>query len=153
MIRTLVRTWRHAPAHRAATAFLVAACVLSIVGCSGGMRRASVPVGGPKILTVPKIERMMQMGTPPSAIVDEIQRSGTVYNLTAQQTKDLRAVGMPASLISQMQLTYRNAVRRNPRLATSGNYWRQVDGYWYGGVPVGWPRDWATGSAAGEVSR
>jgi hypothetical protein len=153
MTRTLVRTRRHASAHRAAMALLVAACVVSIVGCSGGTRRASVTVGGPKILTVPKIERMMQMGTPPSAIADEIQRSGTVYNLTAQQTKDLRAVGMPASLISQMQLTYRNAVSRNPRLATSGNYWLQVDGYWYGGVPVGWPRDWATGSASGEASR
>jgi len=153
MIRTLVRTNRHASAHRAATAFLVAASVLSIVGCSGGTRRASLPVGGPKILTVPKIERMMQMGTPQSAIADEIRRSGTVYNLTVQQTKDLRAVGMPPSLISQMQITYRNAVSRNPRLATSGNYWTQVDGYWYGGIPVGWPRDWVTGSAPGEVPR
>jgi hypothetical protein len=154
MIRTLVPTRRHASAHRAAMAFFIAASVLSIAGCSGGRRRLAVPAGGPRILTVPKIERMMQMGTAPSAIVDEIQRSGTVYNLTAQQTKDLRAVGMPVALINQMQLTYQNAIRRNPRLATSGNYWTQVDGYWYGGIPVGWPRDWVTGATAGgEASR
>ena len=90
----------------------------------------------------------MQMGTAPSVIQDEIQRSGTVYNLTAQQTRDLRAVGMPPSLIYQMQLTYQRAVRRNPQLATSGSYWTQVDGYWYGGIPLGWPRDWVTGVSA-----
>jgi hypothetical protein len=132
----------------------VAATVLAIAGCSGGSRRATLPAGGPRILTVPKIERMMQMGTAPSVIVAEIQRSGTVYNLTAQQTKDLRAVGMPATLINQMQRTYQNAIRRNPRLASSGSYWTQVDGYWYGGVPVGWPRDWVTGGPpTGEASR
>jgi len=85
------------------------------------------------------------MGTSPSVIQGEIQRSGTVYNLTAQQMKDLRAVGMPASLITEMQLTYRHAVGRNPQLATSARYWMQVDGYWYGGIPVGWPRDWLGG--------
>jgi hypothetical protein len=134
-------------------ALLVTGTVLALAGCST-RRRVAPPVVGSKLLTVPKIERMVQMGTSPSAIRDEIQRSGTVYNLTAQQTKDLRAVGMPVSLISEMQRTYQRAVGRNPRLATSGSYWTQVDGYWYGGIPLGWPRDWVAGApAAGEVQR
>jgi hypothetical protein len=141
MRRPSARTGRPEP--RAATLFFVAATVLSIAGCSGGTRRTTLPASaGSRLLTVPKIERMMQMGTAPSVIAEEIQRSGTVYNLTAQQAKDLRAVGMPPMLINQMQLTYQNAIKRNPRLASSGGYWTQVDGYWYGGVPVGWPRDW-----------
>ena len=94
---------------------------------------------------------MMQMGTAPSVIQDEIQSSGTVYNLTPQQTRDLRAVGMPPSLINQMQLTYQRAVRRNPQLATSGRYWTQVDSYWYGGIPLGWPHDWVYGAPAAEA--
>jgi len=139
----------HWSARRAAIALsvFVGVVALSIAGCSSE-RRLRAPAGGPKILTVPKIERMMQMGTAPSVIQDEIQRSGTVYHLTSQQTRDLRAVGMPPSLINQMQLTYQRAVRRNPQLATSGSYWTQVDGYWYGGTPLGWPRDWVTGVSA-----
>jgi hypothetical protein len=140
----------HGPARPAAIALLVTVAVLSIAGCSGG-RRVRPSAGGPKILTVPKIERMVQMGTPPSTIQDEIQRSGTVYNLTAQQARDLRAVGMPPALIHQMQLTYQRAVRRNPQLATSGSYWTQVDSYWYGGIPLGWPRDWVYGAPAAEA--
>jgi hypothetical protein len=142
----------HGSARRAAIALsvFVGVAALSIAGCSSGSRLRT-PVGGPKILTVPKIERMMQMGTAPSVIQDEIQSSGTVYNLTPQQTRDLRAVGMPPSLINQMQLTYQRAVRRNPQLATSGRYWTQVDSYWYGGIPLGWPRDWVYGTPAAEA--
>ena len=142
----------HGSARRAAIALsvFVGVAALSIAGCSSGTRLRA-PVGGPKILTVPKIERMMQMGTAPSVIQGEIQSSGTVYNLTPQQTRDLRAVGMPPSLIKQMQLTYQRAVRRNPQLATSGRYWTQVDSYWYGGIPLGWPRDWVYGAPAAEA--
>jgi hypothetical protein len=145
-----LRMTRHGSARASTIALFVTAAVISIAGCSGG-RRVRPPVGGPKILTVPKIERMVQMGTPPAAIQDEIQRSGTVYNLTPQQTRDLRAVGMPPALITQMQLTYQRAVRRNPQLATSGRYWTLVDSYWYGGIPLGWPRDWVYGAAAAEA--
>jgi hypothetical protein len=143
----------HGSARRAAIALsvFVGVAALSIAGCSSGGSRLRTPVGGPKILTVPKIERMMQMGTAPSVIQGEIQSSGTVYNLTPQQTRDLRAVGMPPSLINQMQLTYQRAVRRNPQLATSGRYWTQVDSYWYGGIPLGWPRDWVYGAPAAEA--
>ncbi len=143
-----------ASARRAA---LVLGLAVSLVACGGPSKRR--PTGGAppttgKLLTVPAIERMVQNGTQPQVIMGEMQRSGTVYNLTRQQTRDLRAVGMPVSLISQMQLTYRNALKKNPSLANSGKYWTQVDGYWYGGLPLGWPRDWVTGAPApGQASR
>jgi hypothetical protein len=141
---------------RAAVA-LVAACVLTLAACGSPKRSQPATTGGGaagKLLTVPAIERMVQMGTQPAVILGEMQKSGTVYNLTTQQKKDLRAVGMPPSLISQMQLTYQHAVRKNPALATSGTRWTQVDGYWYGGLPFGWPRDWVVGAPAiGQARR
>jgi hypothetical protein len=142
------------PAHRgralarAAAVAVVAGSMLALaIGCSSGRRRTTVPPPtGPKVLTVPTIERMVQMGTQPTVIVGEIQKSGMVYRLTSQQTRDLRAVGMPTGLINQMELTYRNAVRKNPQLTTSAKYWTQIDNYWYGGLPFGWPRDWVDGA-------
>lgn len=141
----------NASARRAALV-LVAACALSLAACGPSRRRPATGPSGPRLLTVPAIERMVQMGTQPPLIMGEMQKSGTVYNLTTQQTKDLRAVGMPVSLISQMQLTYQHALRKNPELARTGKYWTQVDGYWYGGLPLGWPRDWVAGAPApGQV--
>lgn len=136
-------------ARRMAIGILVAGCGLLLPGCGPSKKpRAPVAPGAPagKILTVPQIERMVQMGTPPSVIYAEMQKSGTVYHLTEQQARDLRAVGMPAALINQLQLTYQHAIGKNPALATSGNYWTELDGYWYGGVPLGWPRDWVAGA-------
>src|SRR5262245_39275844 len=129
---------------RTAAAGVIAGSLLALaIGCSSGPRRATpVSAGGPKLLTVPAIERMVQMGTKPAVIVGEMQKSGTVYRLTSQQTRDLRAVGMPPGLITQMEATYQNAVRKNPQLTTSAKYWTQIDNYWYGGLPLGWPRDW-----------
>ena len=140
----------HARLARAVAIALVAGSVLVLAACGGGPRRATIPPSGPKILTVPSIERMVQMGTQPSVILGEMQRSGTVYRLTPQQERDLRAVGMPVALIAQMEATYANATRRNPALARSSNYWTLVDGYWYGGLPLGWPRDWVAGASAGR---
>jgi hypothetical protein len=139
---------------RRATLVLIAAGAMSLAACGPSRRPSTALPSGPKLLTVPAIERMVQMGMQPPVIMGEMQKSGTVYNLTTQQTKDLRAVGMPASLISQMQLTYQHALRKNPALANSGRYWTQVDGYWYGGLPLGWPRDWVVGAPApGQVLR
>src|SRR5262245_59959351 len=100
---------------------LAAAAVMSVVACGSPPRRPApgAPTTGGKLLTVPAIERMVQMGTPPNVILGEMQKSGTVYNLTSQQMRDLRAVGMPATLIGQMQATYQYAVRKNPKLASA----------------------------------
>lgn len=143
---------RGASTMRAAMVMALALGLL-LPGC-GGKRAVRPGAGGPKLLTVPAIERMVQMGTSPSVILAEMERSGTVYNLTTQQVKDLRAVGTPPSLISRMQLTYQHALRKNPRLASTGQYWAQVDNYWYGGLPLGWPRDWVVGAPEiGQAAR
>ena len=136
-----------------ASAVLVVA-LLGITACSSGTKRRLYPAsGGPRVLTVPQVERMSQTGATPVAILAEIQRSGTVYRLTTQQERDLRAVGLPGDVIDQMELTYKHAVQRNPQLATSSSYWIQLDGYWYGGLPLGWPRDWVVGASAGQTLR
>jgi len=122
------------------------ALALLLPGCGGPPRGIRPQAGGPKLLTVPAIERMVQMGTPTSKILAEMQRSGTVYNLTTQQVRDLRAVGTPPAIISRMQQTYQYALHRNPRLASTGQYWAQVDNYWYGGLPLGWPPEWVLGA-------
>jgi hypothetical protein len=135
---------RHGSSGWTAVALLLALSSL-LPGCGGGPRpRPSA--GGPKLLTVPAIERMVQMRTPPSKITAEMQGSGTVYNLTSQQVRDLQAVGTPPAIIGRMQQTHQYAVRRNPRLASTGQYWTQVDNYWYGGLPLGWPAEWVLGA-------
>jgi hypothetical protein len=134
-------------ATRRAVLFIAAGCIVSLAACAPSPTRRPAPgPAGSKLLTVPAIERMVQMGTPPQTILSEMQRSGTVYNLTTQQMRDLRAVGMPASIINQMQSTYRYALQKNPDLARNGRYWTQIDGYWYGGLPFGWSRDWVVGA-------
>jgi hypothetical protein len=153
---TAISTRTRLADRRAAIGVLVAGCVVLLAACGPPSRRRATPSAGaaPRILTVPQIEQMVQRGAPPAVIFGEMERSGTVYRLTEQQTEDLRAVGMPAALISQMELTYQHAIGKNPALATSGNYWAELDGYWYGGLPLGWPRDWvARAPAARKASR
>ena len=88
---------------------------------------------------------MLDQGTTIPVIIGEIEGSGTVYKLTLMQAKDLRAEGMPASVMSLIEMTYDDAIRRNPALATSDEHWTNIDGYWYGGAPFGWPPEWLTG--------
>ncbi len=115
---------------------------------------SSVPATAPKVVTVPALKQMAEEGTTVYIMFGKIQGSGTVYRLTTEQTADLRADGMPVTLISYMQQTYEHATRANPALATSDEKWTQIDGFWYGGLPFGWPRDWVVGAPApGEVLR
>jgi hypothetical protein len=100
----------------------------------------------PKVVTVPELATMAELGTPPSVMMGKVQASGTVYRLTPEQSKGLRAAGMPASLISYMELTYLHAVEQNPSLRQSDAKWTLIDGYWYGGTPYGWPREWVIGA-------
>jgi len=37
-------------------------------------------------------------------------------------------------------------VKAHPELATSNARWTEIDGYWYGGLPYGWPREWVVGA-------
>jgi len=107
---------------------------------------APKPGAPPHVLTVPQLTRMVELGTQPSVIIGEIQRTGTVYRLTTQQAQDLKSSGMPPGLMSFMDLTYTHAIQKNPDLAKSDAQWHQIDGYWYGGRPFGWPEAWVVGA-------
>jgi hypothetical protein len=124
------------------TMMLLTALALAPVACGPTSQQVDAPKAQPMVLTVPAIQRMVLSGETPAIMLGEIQRTGTVYDLTTEQAKRLRADGMPASLISEMQLTRDNAVRQEPSLGTSRERWKEIDGYWYGGLPLGWPSAW-----------
>ncbi|HXJ34303.1 MAG TPA: hypothetical protein VMS22_09740 [Candidatus Eisenbacteria bacterium] len=124
-------------------------------GCAAGPS-GKTAAGGPtpQFLTVPQLNNLLQMGTPLGVIFGKIDGSGTIYRLTTQQEKDLRANGMPASLLSYIEQGYQHAILVNPELAKSDEKWKEIDGYWYGGTPAGWPRDWVVGAPApGQLLR
>lgn len=139
--------------NRAAAALLLGASLT--LGCARpDAATAPRATKAPEVLTVPKINRMLEMGESISIILGEIEQSGTVYRLTTRQSQDLRANGCPASLQSYIEMTYTSAIQRNPALAHSDAQWHEIDGYWYGGTPFGWPREWVVGAPAlGEKLR
>ena len=121
-------------------------CVAALVSaCAGRQPAAQTPRATPKVLTVQEIVRLAEMGNATTTITGEIQESGTVYRLTDTQAAKLRA-SLPATLLSFMQLTYVHAVEVNPDLGKSNDKWTQVEGYWYGGTPFGWPKEWVIGA-------
>lgn len=115
---------------------------LALTACAARHDGAPAPAAPPRVVTVPQLKTMVAQGMTMGAIFGEIQGSGTVYRLTNRQAKDLRADGMPASLIGFMDATYEHAIRQNPELGKSDTHWTEIDGYWYGGLPYGWPREW-----------
>jgi len=127
---------------RRASLLVVAGALL--FACSRGATAPSATAAGarPRVLTVPELENMCEQGTPVGVIYGKIDSSGTIYRLTDRQADDLRASGMPASVISYMQQGYQGAIKKNPDLAKSNDHWTNVNGYWYGGLPYGWPREW-----------
>jgi hypothetical protein len=130
---------------------------VALAACSAPAPRSNVDSttgAAPAVLTVQELKRMNEQGTPIGVMMGKIDASGTVYRLDAQQAKDLRASGMPASLISYLEERYDHAIRKNPDLAKSDERWTKVEGYWYGGLPFGWPREWVVGGPGfGEAFR
>lgn len=129
--------------------------LVAFSGCAGQPGAApGTPATPPRPLTVPEIAQMIEQGEPPAVVMGEIQGTGTVYRLTPEQAKRLRADGSPASLLSFMQLTYTHAIEQNPALATSDAEWHRIGEYWYGGTPFGWPSAWVIGAPRlGEALR
>jgi len=124
---------------------LVLATLVLIAACAA--RRETLRADtAPKIVTVPQIQDMVDTGAPTREIFALVQGSGTVYRLDPEQYSRLQSIGLPPAIVSYMQLTYDYAVRQQPALATSDDRWTRVDGYWYGGRPVGWPREWVVDS-------
>jgi hypothetical protein len=133
-----------------ASAMLAAGCAST----SNPAAKSAAPAAAPaatapaktEVLTVQQIQNMIEQGQSFQDILGEIQESGTVYKLSDAQRQKLRGSGFTATLLSFMQLTYNHAVEVNPALKKSNDQWHQVDGYWYGGRPFGWPEAWVTGA-------
>jgi hypothetical protein len=133
-----------------ATAVLAAACASTSTPAAKSTAPAAAPAATApaktEVLTVQQIQQMIDQGRSFQEIIGEIQETGTVYRLSDAQSQKLRGSGYSATLLSFMQLTYNHAVEVNPALAKSNDQWHQVDGYWYGGRPYGWPEAWVTGA-------
>ena len=129
-------------------ALLIAACA------SHGARPQPGPDSRPELVTVPQLQRMGEQGETIGVILSKIDSSGTVYRLTTEQRAALRASGMPAAILSKMEITYQHAITANPALAKSDDRWIKRGDYWYGGLPAGWPREWVVGAPApGQLIR
>jgi hypothetical protein len=119
-------------------AMMAATLVLLALFLSSGC--ASTGFGEPVPVTVPQIIKMSREGTPASAIIEQMRKSGTVYRLQASQLGELHKQGVSDSVINYMQRTYVDAVRlRQER--EDWSYWDEQDGWWYGGAPWGWADD------------
>ena len=127
------------------TAVALASAVLMAACASTSKPAATVPAKT-EVLTVQQIQNMVEQGRSFEEIMGEIQASGTVYRLTDDQSQRLRGSSFSATLLSFMQLTYTHAIEANPALKKSNDQWHQIDGYWYGGRPFGWPEAWVVGA-------
>ncbi len=107
---------------------------LLLAGCVTDGAKEKVPP-----VTVGDIIRMSTDGTPPAAIIAKIRESGTVYRMKASELAKLKAQGVSDDVIDQMQNTYLNAIGRDQHLRDEYNWTLWNDGYWYGGMPFGWP--------------
>jgi hypothetical protein len=114
---------------------LATVAALALSGC------ATLGIGRPRPVTVAQVVAMSRAGEPADAIVAKMRDSGTVYRLSASQLAELRDRGVPDAVIDYMQGTYLAAVQRRQELQ-DWDSWTGVDGYWYGGLPYGWPDDW-----------
>jgi hypothetical protein len=133
---------------RAARILLLVAGPALFAGCAAQHTAATGASPRPQVVTVPDILEMQSMSTPPAVIYGKIQGSGTVYRLTQEQRDALQPARVPNEIISYMQLTYDHAIQQNPELANSDSKWTEINGYWYGGLPFGWPREWVRGAPA-----
>jgi hypothetical protein len=141
-MRTDPRTNRRLLAVTLASAALAAACAST----SGPGAKSTAAPAKTEVLTVQQIRSMVEQGRSFQEIMGEIQETGTVYNLTDDQSQRLRGSSFSATLLSFMQLTYTHAIEANPALKKSNDQWHQIDGYWYGGRPFGWPEAWVVGA-------
>ena len=131
----------------------LASAVLAAACASTGKPTTTAPAKT-QVLTVQQILTMTEQGRSFEEIMGEIQQTGTVYKLTDDQAQRLRGSSFSATLLSFMQLTYVHAIEANPALGASNDQWHQIDGYWYGGRPFGWPEPWVVGAPRfGEAFR
>lgn len=107
-----------------------------LAGCATTGNKMKVPP-----VTVGQIVQMSKDGVAPSNIIAQIRASATVYRLQASELARLKAQGVADEVIDYMQQTYLHAIQRDQQLQDSRYWTRWDDGYWYGGLPFGWPYD------------
>ena len=129
-----------------ASAVLATACASTSKPTTAAAPAAAVAPAKTEVLTVQQVQAMVNQGMSFTDIMGEIQQSGTVYRLTDDQSQKLRGSAFSATLLSFMKLTYTHAIEANPALKSSNAQWHQIDGYWYGGRPFGWPEAWVVGA-------
>ncbi|MEO8629518.1 MAG: hypothetical protein ABI612_15670 [Betaproteobacteria bacterium] len=89
---------------------------------------ASVPHKPP--VTVEQIVQMSHDGVAPSAIVEQLRESGTVYRLSASEFARLSTQGVSNEVLDYMQSTYLDDARRDG--------YRYAGPYAYGYYSYGW---------------
>ena len=123
-------SYMHGVFHRFLTAarfkrsliFLSLASFLLLGGC------ASVPHKAP--VTVEQIVQMSHDGVAPSAIIEQMRESGTVYRLSASEFARLSTQGVSNEVLDYMQSTYLDDARRDG--------YRYAGPYPYGYYSYGW---------------
>jgi hypothetical protein len=123
--------------HQTGAMMTMAVVLLALLLLSGC---ASTDVREPAAVTVPQIIKMSREGTPATAIIERMRRSGTVYRLKASQLDELHQQGVSDSVINYMQRTYLEAVHHRAE-RQDWSYWNEDDGWWYGGAPWVWSDD------------
>lgn len=113
---------------------LLVVTTFAVVGCATFRN----DLRSPDPVTVQQVIDMSKAGVPAEEIVDEIQRSGTVYRLNASELANLRQQGVSDEVINEMQGTYLRSVAEGQAAEDWGMYSLGLDGFWYGGAPYGW---------------
>lgn len=107
----------------------IAVLTLTLIGLAGC---ASAPFGEePPPVSPEQIVEMSKRGDNAAGIIGEIQKSRTVYNLTASQFVQLSKDGVPDAVLDHMQQTHLKEVARDARRDAANDLWLAGIG-WYG---------------------
>jgi len=93
---------------------------------------------------VSEVVALSQHGVPPDQIIEKMNRSGLVYNLSEDDYAEIRRRGVTPQVIEYMRVTYTQATEQFPNLEGDpfyGCWYLGPDGYWYGGGPEGFHPD------------
>lgn len=120
------------PVSTALAGVLVLACAWFNAGCVTTRQPKPPPV------TVPQVVEMSRQGVTPDDIIARMRASGTVYRLSAAQMVALQHQGVSTTVLDYMQQTYIDAVEADAQYE-AWDRWTMINGFWYGGVPYGWP--------------
>lgn len=86
---------------------------------------------GPPPIAPEQVVEMAKRGDSTGTIIGEIQKSRTVYSLTASQLVQLSRDGVPDAVLDYMQLTHLKEIERAARREAYNDLWLSGGG-WYG---------------------